>query len=138
MVQHSIINIGCSADVFYGHSQAHHAGWYITVVDKTLTDIYSISASQTGELQLFKEKGNLEDWSFLEPPAPTGPSECLHSIEDLTNSLVQHVFHRAVNDFNNFSAANLHELQISKLQSFAFPAPESSHTRSPSSPIIKI
>ncbi|KAF4338052.1 gamma-glutamyltranspeptidase periplasmic precursor [Fusarium beomiforme] len=95
------------------------------VVDKTLTDTYGISVDQYGGLQLVKVDEQLTDQS------EDGPTDTWNDDDDdlwmggrgITNSgqLVKEYSQDIQNYLDNSSAGNLHELQISQLQSFVFP-----------------
>ncbi|KAF7592488.1 hypothetical protein BBP40_000223 [Aspergillus hancockii] len=120
VVQHSFINFRCHIDYEKGNTD-YLVDWQYKFVNKTLTDIYSISVDQTGGLQLLKTKETLDDRSETVPSAPNGPSDVSDTIMGLLKILVSQVIERAANEVNDSSAATLHERQISKLQSFVFP-----------------
>ncbi|KUL90647.1 hypothetical protein ZTR_00088 [Talaromyces verruculosus] len=126
VVQWSYMYIACHIGNYSSH------GFSMKVVDKRLTDTYGISVDQTGSLHLLRTNESTDDQSDTEPTKQTNsssggggsdvPGMVQGMLDILINNLTSLVFDKVRNDFSNSSAGDLHELQISTLQNFIFPA----------------
>ncbi|PYH77107.1 hypothetical protein BO82DRAFT_345861 [Aspergillus uvarum CBS 121591] len=124
VVQHSQVDLSCSfaapldnPPVGGGPRSLYYidntSQLRMKAVDKTLTDTYSITVDQKGGLQLVKASESLDDRSDSEPQRLT-PAE-------MTATMTATIFEEVRNDFSQLSTGDLHELEISQLQSFIFP-----------------
>ncbi|KAF7587421.1 hypothetical protein BBP40_007240 [Aspergillus hancockii] len=98
----------------------------MNAVDKTLTDTYSVTVDQKGGLQLVKVSESLDDRSDSEPqglaPSTSSDNSGWWAIwQEMIASINSTIFEEVRNNFSQLSTGDLHELEISQLQSFIFP-----------------
>ncbi|KAL2827971.1 hypothetical protein BDW59DRAFT_143602 [Aspergillus cavernicola] len=126
VVQSSLINVTCALADNHGNIIGPNQN-SINAVNKTLTNIYSMSVSQSGALQLVKADEKSDDRS--EPiPASEGdvnlddPVSILRAaFSHLLEGAVSERLEKAQKDLDR-AGGGLHELPLSNLQNFVFPS----------------
>ncbi|KAL3471264.1 hypothetical protein BJX99DRAFT_263461 [Aspergillus californicus] len=125
VAQSSLVYIACYLDAY------PKEGYTMNIVDKALTDVYSLSVGQTGSLQLVKTEETPDDQSDTAPTAQHDPATTSGDdpivqmvqamIDEVIHSFVSQVLSQVLSDVSDSSAGNLHELQVSNLHNFVFP-----------------
>ncbi|OOG00709.1 hypothetical protein ASPCADRAFT_202544 [Aspergillus carbonarius ITEM 5010] len=122
--QSSRINVSCTQVVNKDLDPTYRIS--LNLIDKTRTDTYSMSVNQYGSLQLVNINEDIVDRSESPPEKKvsrdiTDPGSWIAGIWDDIFSLgTTRGIESALNTIDR-AAADLHELEISQLQSFVFP-----------------
>ncbi|PWY94741.1 hypothetical protein BO94DRAFT_457575 [Aspergillus sclerotioniger CBS 115572] len=123
--QWSRINVSCTQVINNNLDSTHQIS--LNLIDKTRTDTYSISVSQNGALQLVNINEDIVDRSESPPEKKeasldiNNPGSWIVGIwDDILSSGTSRAIEGALDNIDR-AAADLHELEISQLQSFVFP-----------------
>ncbi|PYI06803.1 hypothetical protein BO78DRAFT_367819 [Aspergillus sclerotiicarbonarius CBS 121057] len=122
--QWSRINVSCTQVIDKDLDPAHRVS--LNLMDKTRTDTYSMSVNQNGALQLVNINQDIVDRSESLPEKKVdldinNPGSWIASFwDDILSSGTSRGIESAMNTIDR-AAADLHELEISQLQSFVFP-----------------